>query len=74
MHALLALFFGSFGVHKFAQGNASAGMTRPLLLVCSCFLAAIVLIPINFIEAITYLTKSDEDYWDTYYRLKRPWF
>ncbi len=71
-HALLAFFFGTFGVHKFVQDNTSAGVVR--LLVCLTCVGIYVNAFVAWIEAIKYLTLSNEDYERAYYIEKRGWF
>lgn len=52
--AILALFLGGFGVHKFYLGRIGAGLLY--LLFCWTFIPAII----AFIEFIIYLTMTDE--------------
>ncbi|MDE8348462.1 MAG: NINE protein [Acidocella sp.] len=52
--ALFAFFLGGFGVHKFYLGQVKWGLAY--LLFCWTLIPAIV----AFIEAILYLTMSDE--------------
>jgi TM2 domain-containing membrane protein YozV len=54
--ALLAIFLGSFGIHKFYLGNHCAG----ILYLCFCW----TYIPgfIGFLEGIIYLCKSEENF------------
>ena len=54
--ALLALFLGGFGVHKFYLGRAGWGVVY--LLFCWTFIPAIV----GFIEGILLLVMSDSDF------------
>ena len=79
---LLALFVGYLGIHKFILGYNKegiillAGFVVGLLLYCfiiGIFIIMIVAI-IPFIEGIIYLTKSDEDFYNTYQVGKKPWF
>jgi serine/threonine protein kinase/TM2 domain-containing membrane protein YozV len=72
VHALLALFLGALGIHKFAQGNPAAGVLR--LAFCFTFCLIPLLALISIIEGIVYLTRSDEDYYRAYYRDKQYWF
>lgn len=73
---LLALFLGSFGIHKFYLGYNTAGV---IMLLCG-LLGLVLLFPmvivgmIGLIECILYLTKSDEDFERVYVQNKRPWF
>ncbi len=64
--ALLALFVGSFGIHKFYLGYTTAGIIT--ILTCGGCLF------IPFIEFIIYLTKSDEEFIETYQLNEKQWF
>jgi TM2 domain-containing membrane protein YozV len=64
--ALLALFLGNFGVHKFMLGNTMGGVI--MLLTCGgCGW-------ISLIEAIIYFMKTDEEFYQTYVVDKKAWF
>lgn len=65
-----ALLIGSIGVHKFILGYSKEGIIQIILSVVSCGILGII----PFIEGIIYLTKSDEDFYNTYQVGKRPWF
>jgi TM2 domain-containing membrane protein YozV len=69
-----AILLGSLGVHKFILGYTGAGLTLLLVTVLTCGLGGIITHLIGFIEGIIYLTKSDEDFVNTYVINKRPWF
>jgi pSer/pThr/pTyr-binding forkhead associated (FHA) protein len=58
--ALLALFLGSFGAHKFYLGNIPLGVLY--LIFCWAYIPGIV----GFIEGIYYLTLSDERFAEKY--------
>lgn len=79
---LLAIFLGSLGIHKFILGYQKEGI---ILLVATVVGYATSCIGIGFfilmatgvvglIEGIMYLTKSDEDFYNTYQAGKKPWF
>lgn len=82
MAGILALVFGSLGVHKFILGYKQEGFillgTTILSYVLMCVVIGMftVFIPliIGFIEGIIYLTKSDEEFYQTYQVNKKPWF
>ena len=67
---ILAILIGSLGVHKFILGYTREGLLQILLTVITCGIGSIV----SFIEGIVYLTKSDEEFYQTYQVNKRPWF
>jgi TM2 domain-containing membrane protein YozV len=75
--ALLALFLGGFGLHKFYLGKKKAGLT---MLFCFLFGPILLLIPtaivaaIALAEAIIYLFTLDEDFEARYVRGDRAWF
>jgi hypothetical protein len=50
------------------------GVIMLLVTVCSCFIATPVMNIIGLIEGIIYLTKSDEDFYQTYAIEKKEWF
>jgi TM2 domain-containing membrane protein YozV len=66
--AILALVLGAFGVHKFYLGYTTAGIIY-LLLICTGISSTLALI-----DAIIYLTKSDEDFIETYQVNQKEWF
>lgn len=59
---VLALLIGSLGVQKFVLGYTREGLLQILLTVITCGAGSIV----AFIEGIIYLTKSDEEFYQTY--------
>lgn len=74
---LLALFLGTLGIHKFYLGFNKAG----LLMLAGTMLGWILLfIPtmlvwvIALVEAIIYLTRSDEQFHETYEIRRKEWF
>ncbi|MBK0369468.1 TM2 domain-containing protein [Flavobacterium agrisoli] len=67
---ILALLFGTLGVHKFVLGYTKEGIIQLAIGVITCGLAGII----AFIEGIIYLTKTDEDFYQTYQVNKKPWF
>ncbi|WP_295870525.1 TM2 domain-containing protein [uncultured Zhongshania sp.] len=75
--ALLAFFFGAFGVHKFYLGYNKQGVIMLLTFLFGFILLGLPSIAIGiiaFIEFILYITKSDEDFEQTYVIGQRPWF
>jgi TM2 domain-containing membrane protein YozV/cold shock CspA family protein len=75
--ALLAFFLGAFGIHKFYLGKNNAGLIMlGVFLVGIIFLGvpSLVIGIIAFIEAIIYLIKSDEEFYEDYVAGERSWF
>ncbi|MEH6537009.1 MAG: hypothetical protein V7719_11480 [Psychroserpens sp.] len=79
---VLGIIFGGFGVHKFILGyNKEGGILLGIWIlgaVLSCVGIGLLLIwipgVIGLIEGIIYLTKSDEEFYNTYQVGKKPWF
>jgi len=69
---LMAIFFGNLGIHKFVLGNTTAGVIT-LLISLTCIGAPVMRI-ITIIEGLIYLTKSDEQFYQTYIANKKDWF
>lgn len=67
---ILAILLGSLGIHKFILGYTQAGIIQIILTIVTCGFAGIV----GLIEVIIYLTKSDEDFYQTYQVGKKTWF
>ena len=81
---LLGIFLGGLGIHKFVLGYQqegiillSAQIISWILAIVSCgilaFLPLLVSV-VGLIEGIIYLTKSDEEFVNTYITNKKPWF
>jgi TM2 domain-containing membrane protein YozV len=87
---LMGIFLGGFGVHKFVLGYGGEGaillsVTLVGLIVgigggfCCLFPFVLTILPIvsstiGLIEGIIYLTKSDEEFVETYQLGRRGWF
>lgn len=67
---LLAIFIGSLGIHKFILGYKKEGIIQLIASFVTCGIATII----PFIEGIIYLTKSDEEFYNTYQVGKKGWF
>jgi TM2 domain-containing membrane protein YozV len=66
---ILAILLGALGVHKFYLGYTTAGIIQ--LVLGFCFGIGWI---IGVIEGIIYLTKSDEDFIQTYQVGQKQWF
>jgi TM2 domain-containing membrane protein YozV len=79
---ILAILFGSLGIHKFILGYNKEGIILLAVTLLGYATTCIVVgafffwIPglIGLIEGIIYLTKSDEEFYNTYQVGKKPWF
>lgn len=74
---ICGLLLGSFGVHKFILGYTTEGVIMVVTWVLGLFLCGIPSLVINIIaivEGITYLTRSDEEFSQTYILGKKGWF
>ena len=67
---VLAIWLGSIGVHKFILGYTKEGVIQIVLTFVTCGLGSII----PLIEGIIYLTKSDEEFYNTYQVGKKGWF
>ena len=78
---LLAIFLGGLGIHKFYLGYTGPGLVFLLTNTIGwtvswilLFTPHIILGVIAIIEGIIYLTKSDEEFQQTYVIQKKKWF
>ena len=69
---LSVLGVGWVGAHKFMLGYKQEGLIS--LLVSLLCVTAVIFNIIALIEGILYLTKSDEEFYQTYIAEKRGWF
>ena len=75
--ALLAIFLGWVGAHKFYLGYQKEG----IILLCvgvigflACGIGTSIASIVGIVEGIIYLTKSDEEFKATYVDNQKPWF
>jgi TM2 domain-containing membrane protein YozV len=81
---ILGIVLGGLGIHKFVLGYNQEGIILIAVYVVAFIIAMVtcglgvplVFIPtvIGIIEGIIYLTKSDEEFVQTYIINKKPWF
>lgn len=79
---ILGIVVGGLGVHKFVLGYNKEGfillgiflLSFPLMCIIVGAFTIYIPILIGFIEGIIYLTKSDEEFYETYQANKKPWF
>ncbi len=79
--ALLGIFLGGLGLHKFYLGMYRAGAIMLLCsiigIVFSCLgfhILTGVMATIGFVEGIIYLVRSDSDFYNTYFVRRQEWF
>ncbi len=75
---ILAIALGTLGIHKFILGYTNEGVAMLLISLIAgiptCGMATFVMWAIALAEGIVYLTKSDEEFRDTYLLNKKGWF
>ena len=67
---ILALLVGGLGVHKFYLGYTTAGIIQIVVTFVTCGLGGII----PLIEGIIYLTKPDDEFYETYQVGEKQWF
>ena len=67
---ILGILLGAFGVHKFFLGYTKEGIIQLILGLVTCGVLGII----GLIEGIIYLTKTDEEFYNTYQVNKKGWF
>jgi TM2 domain-containing membrane protein YozV len=67
---ICGILLGGFGVHKFVLGYTTEGIIMLVALIPSCGLTGIV----GLVEGIIYLTKTDDEFVETYINNKKGWF
>jgi len=75
---VLAILLGGFGIHKFVLGYNKEGI---ILLVLTIFLSVFsfgvfgwLVWIFTIIEGFNYLSKSNEEFYNTYQVGRKPWF
>lgn len=82
---IVGIIFGGLGIHKFLLGYTLEGLAMliftivivPILSVVTCGVASflwMVMPAIGLAEGIIYLSKSDEDFSQTYVIGRKTWF
>lgn len=79
---ILAILLGQLGIHKFLLGYQKEGfiMLGATIVgyITACFVIGSFIVMgvavVGLIEGIIYLTKSDEEFYNTYQVGKKPWF
>ena len=71
---ICGILIGTLGIHKFILGLNTAGIIMLLVTVLTCGIGAFPMYIIGFVEGVIYLSKSDEEFYETYAVQKRGWF
>ena len=71
---ICGILLGSLGVHKFILGYTTEGLIMLAVSFLTCGFGAVATSIIGIVEGIIYLTKSDEEFVQTYVANKKPWF
>lgn len=79
---ICGILLGSLGIHKFILGYQNEGLIMLGVsiggIVLSCLVlpafATLAMSVIGLAEGIIYLTKTDQEFVDTYITGKKPWF
>ena len=71
---IVAILFGSLGIHKFILGYQKEGIVMLAVSLLSLGILAGLVALIGIVEGIIYLRKSDEEFFKTYQQGRRPWF
>ncbi|EDM45546.1 hypothetical protein SCB49_07052 [unidentified eubacterium SCB49] len=71
---VLAIVLGSLGVHKFILGYNKEGLILLGATVITCGFGGLITSLVGLVEGIIYLTKSDEEFYQTYQVGKKTWF
>jgi TM2 domain-containing membrane protein YozV len=66
---IVAILIGGLGIHKFMMGATTAGIIQ-IVLSCCFGVGGII----GLIEGIIYLTKTDDEFYQTYVVEKKQWF
>ena len=74
---LLGIFLGALGIHKFYLGYTKAAVIMLVVSIAGSLLfglGPVVMGIIGLVEGIIYLTKNDQDFFNTYVANQKQWF
>ena len=71
---LCGILLGYLGIHKFILGMNKPGLIMLLVSLLTCGIGAAPMSIIGLIEGIVYLTKNDEEFYQTYSVEQKEWF
>ena len=70
---ILGILLGGLGIHKFYLGYNTEGVIMLLVTLLTCGIGATLTSILGLIEGIIYITKTDEDFVNTYITNKKGW-
>ena len=75
---VLGILLGAFGIHKFVLGYTLTGVIMLLVTLLTSIptfgVGPAVMYVIGLIEGITYLLKTEREFYDTYMANEKNWF
>lgn len=71
---VLGIILGALGIHKFILGYNTEGIIMLLVSLLTCGFGSPIMGIIGLVEGVIYLTKSDEEFEQTYINNKKGWF
>ena len=67
---ILAILLGGLAIHKFLLGFTQTAIIQLVVSVCTFGAGGVI----GLVEGIIYLTKTDEEFYQTYVVEKKQWF
>ncbi len=71
---VLAILFGAIGLHKFILGYNKEGLIMLVISALTFGFGALLMGLIGIVEGVIYLTKSDDEFYQTYQVNTKHWF
>jgi TM2 domain-containing membrane protein YozV len=71
---ICGILLGALGIHKFILGYTTEGIIMLLGTILTCGFGGMVTGVIGLAEGIIYLTKTDDEFFNTYIANKKGWF
>jgi TM2 domain-containing membrane protein YozV len=70
---ILGILLGGLGIHKFYLGYNTEGWIMLGVTLLTCGTGGAIMGIVGLIEGIMYITKTDEEFVETYITNKKPW-
>ncbi len=71
---ICGILLGSLGIHKFILGYTTEGIILLAITLLTLGIGGMVTSIIGIAEGIIYLTKTDDEFVNTYINSKKAWF